>query len=162
MAMTSSPSSVSSCAMIEPVQPSPIMTTSFLGSLRAMAASMLRRPFRAAGHADGRERKALVVAIDPVEIIVAGAGVADHRPRRHVAVAAVDRVGEEAHLDVLDGLLHERLAVGAFELEVAALKALQHGVLVLVGQVGERLVAVLRFHRAVERREPLAVLLRGA
>src|SRR6516162_1786443 len=38
MAMTSSPSSVSSCAMIEPVQPRPTMTTSFFGSLRAMIA----------------------------------------------------------------------------------------------------------------------------
>ena len=86
---------------------------------------------------DGRQRKALVVAVDPVEIVVAGAGEADHFPRHHVAVAAVDRVGEEAHLDVLDGLLEERLAVGAFELDLAALEALEQFVLVVVGEVGE-------------------------
>src|SRR5262249_42867468 len=105
MAMTSRPWSVSSCAMIEPVQPSPMITTSFFGSRFAIAASTLRRPFRAARDAHRRQREALVVAVDPVEIVVAGAREADHLPRRHVAVAAVYRVGEEAHLHVLDDLL---------------------------------------------------------
>src|SRR5947209_7090465 len=129
--MTSSPSSVNSWARIEPVQPRPMTTTSFLGSLRDIGPSTLRRPFRAAGDAHRRQRKPLVVAVDPIQIVVSGARKADHLPRRHVAVAAVDRIGEEAHLHVLDGLLHEGLAVGAIQLKVAALEALQNIVLIV-------------------------------
>src|SRR6187551_2187327 len=121
--MTSSPSSVSSLAMIEPVQPRPMMTTSLRGSLRAMGPSAdFRRPIRPPRHADGRQRKALVVTMDPVEIIVAGPRVPDHAPPRHVAIAAIDRVGKEALLHVLDRLLEERLAVGAFEFHAPALE----------------------------------------
>src|SRR5689334_21623900 len=115
------PAAVSSWARIEPVQPRPMITTSLCGSLRAIL-SLFRRPFRTAGESDRRQRKALVMAIDPVEIVVARAREADHFPRAHVAVAAVQRVGEEALLDILDRLLEEFLAVGSIELHAAALE----------------------------------------
>src|SRR4051812_9783984 len=108
--MTSSPSSVSSCAIIEPVQPSPTITTSFLGSTRGMDLSAFRCPIRASKHARGWQRITLVVTIDPVAIIVTGAGEADHFPGDHVPISAVDRVGKEASLDVLNDLLEEILA----------------------------------------------------
>ena len=44
----------------------------------------------------------------------------------------------------LTDLLEERLAVGAVELDLAALKALQHVVLVAVGEIGERLADIFR------------------
>src|SRR4051794_36591074 len=112
--MMSRPSSVSSWAMIEPVQPSPMMTTSLRGSRRAISVSPCpRRPVRAAGQADRRQRKGLVVAVHPVEIVVASAWIADHFPGDHVAIAAIDRVGEKTHLHILDGLFEEPLAVDA-------------------------------------------------
>src|SRR5712672_3179916 len=115
--MTSRPSSVSSWAMIDPVQPRPTMTTSFLGSLRVMGLSTtFRRPVRSARDADGWKRKALVVTVDPVEIVVARPGIPDHPPPDHLAIAAIDRVGKEALLNVRDHLQEERVAVGTFEL----------------------------------------------
>jgi hypothetical protein len=72
------------------------------------------------------------VALDPIEIIVTRAGEADHLPTDHVAVAAVERIGEETLLHILEQVLREkRLAVDWIELHVAALDALQH--LVLIG-----------------------------
>src|ERR1043165_7829188 len=117
----------------------------------------LRGPLDAPRDAHRRKREALVVALDPVEIIVTGAREADHFPRAHVAIAAIDRVGEEALLDILDKLLEEILALGAFELEVAALQSVQHLVLVVVGKLGERPAAELRLAGAVERGESVAI-----
>src|SRR5262245_33290034 len=160
MAMTSSPSSVSSCAMIEPVQPSPTITTSFFGRMRAMRVSPFRRPVRAAHHAHGRQRIALVVAVDPVQIVVTGAGKPDHLPRNHVAVAAVDRVGEEAGFDVDDDPLEKRSAVDAIELDLFAFKAFEHLVLDVVAQIREGL-AVLRAAVAIECASPSRYVLAG-
>src|SRR5665213_1919617 len=164
MAMTSSPSSVNSLARIQPVQPRPMMTTSFLGSLRAMALP-LRRPFRAACETHWRQWIGLVVTIDPVEIIVAGAGEADHLPGHHVAIAAIDRIGEKPHLDILDGLREERLAVerlaiGPLELDAAVVKTFEGLVLVGVGKLSERLAGKTGAAIFVERGETVAVLLR--
>ena len=76
-----------------------------LGKLCAPSPRLaVRRPFRPAGHADWRQRIRLVMSADPIEIIVAGAGIADHLPGGHIAVAAIDRIGKEAHLHVLDRL----------------------------------------------------------
>src|SRR5262249_39420116 len=102
--------------MIEPVQPRPMMTTSFFGSFCAMATSMIGEPFGAPDDADRRQREGLVVAIDPVEIVVACARKADHFPGRHVAVSAIERISEEALLNELECLGEECLAVGAVEL----------------------------------------------
>ena len=58
----------------------------------------------------GGNGDALIVPVDPVAIIVMRAGKADHLPRRHVLVAAIDRVGEKAVLGVLEDELEEILA----------------------------------------------------
>src|SRR4051812_17001557 len=160
--MTSSPSSVSSLAMIDPVQPRPMMTTSFFGSLRAMGVSStaFRRPVHSARDADGRKRKALVVTVDPVEIVVARAGVPDHPPRDHVAVAAIDRIGKETLLHVLDRLLEERLSVGALELHAVVLETTENTVLVAVAELREGFAGIVRATIAVERRQALAIFLR--
>src|ERR1051326_5381409 len=112
------------------------------------------------GDADRRRRKALVVPLDPVAIIVAGAGKADPFPGRHVLVAAVDRVGEEAVLRVLEDELEELGAVAAGELDRAVLEPGDDVVLVLVGGLGERLAA--EFFPAIggARAERLAIMLR--
>src|SRR5690348_7871342 len=105
-ASTLSPSSVSSWARIAPVQPNPIRRTSTSGSLVAIVSpSGFRRPARPAVKADRRQRKRFVVLGDPGPVVVARPGEADQLPADHVAVAAVDRVGEEA-LDSV--LLHHR------------------------------------------------------
>src|SRR5690242_4354690 len=96
------PAPVSSCARIEPVQPSPTITTSVDGSVRVMTCiargdgPSMGDPIGSAGDADRRQREALVVALDPVAIVVAGARKPQHLPADHVAVAAIERIGEEA------------------------------------------------------------------
>src|SRR4030095_5397028 len=105
------------------VQPRPIMTTSFLGSLPAMTASAsLRRPIRSAHDADRRKRKALVVTADPVEIVVACPRKSDHSPGDHVAVAAIDGISEKPLFDIREHLLEERRAGGPFELRFPMLE----------------------------------------
>src|SRR4029079_13752587 len=159
--MTSSPSSVSSLARIDPVQPRPMMTTSFFGSLRAMGPSAgFRRPVHSARDADGRKRKALVVTVDPVEIVVARPRVPDHPPRDHVAVAAIDRVGKEALLHVLDRLLEKRLSVSALELHTVDLETAENSVLVAVAELRKGFAGIVRAAIAVERRQALAIFLR--
>ena len=144
-ATTSRPSSVSSCARIEPVQPSPMMTTSFVAACAPCLASGLVGVHSAApDDADGRMGIALVVTADPVAVIVTGAREADHLPRAHVAIAAVDRIGEKSLLHVLEQALEERLAVDAVELERAALEALNDGVLVGAASSAKALPACSR------------------
>jgi hypothetical protein len=75
------------------------------------------------------------VTVDPVEIIVAGPRVPDHPPRDHVAVAAIDRVGKETLLHVLDRLFEERLSVGALELHTVVLETIENTVLVAVAEL---------------------------
>src|SRR6185312_6553997 len=113
MAMTCSPASASSLATIEPVQPSPTITTSLAGrrSVIASRSALLHGPLRPAGDADRWQGVTLVVAAHPVAIVVARTGKSDHLPRAHVAVAAVDRICKEALLDVLDQLLEESLTL---------------------------------------------------
>src|SRR5260221_13065973 len=95
MATTLNPARVRSSERIEPVQPSPTITTSLAGSLPVMlAVQSLRRasarlPFGSAEDADRRQRIAFVVALDPIPIVVARPGESDHLPADHVAVAAI-------------------------------------------------------------------------
>src|SRR5947209_1790893 len=119
MATTSSPAAVSCSAMIEPVQPRPMTTALVAGSLRAMSRSAFRGPFRPAGNADRRQRVVLVVVADVVAIVVARAGEADHLPRRHVLVAAIDGVGEEAFHGVLQQQLEKAAPIRTFQLRLA-------------------------------------------
>src|ERR1700742_4910999 len=127
MATTSKPASVSSCARIEPVHPRPIMTASLRGSLRAMLRLFKNTgravppvvnksslcPVRMIVDADGRQRDPLVMAIDPVAIIVMRPRKADHLPGGHVFVTAIDRIGKKTALRVLEDLAEELLAVEA-------------------------------------------------
>jgi len=94
--------------------------------------------------------------IDPVQIVVAGTGEADHLPANHVAVAAVDRVGEEAHVNVADDLLEKRFSVHPFELDLFVFEPFEQLVFSVIVQIRESL-AVLRAAVAIECRQPLAI-----
>src|SRR5271166_5801841 len=59
-----------------------------------------RIPLRPSHKADGRTGVALVMTLDPVAVIVTSAGIADHALRAHVAIAAVNRVGEKSLVHV--------------------------------------------------------------
>src|SRR5262249_43762846 len=95
-----------------------------------------------------------------VEIIVTRAGISDHFPPDHVAITTVNRIGEEPHLHVLDGLFEEGFSIDAVELEITALKALQHRIHVAVGELGEGLAGIFCFAGTIERGQRLAVFLR--
>src|SRR5689334_14406596 len=131
---------------MEPVHPRPTITTSFGGSLRAMYTSTLVRfPVIATGDADGRIRVALVVTAHPVGIVITGAREADHLPGTHVVIAAVDWIGEESLLRVLEQLLKESRAVHAtLQLHHAALQAVQDLILLLWRELRESLARTLR------------------
>src|SRR3569623_872852 len=87
----------------------------------ARHASTYRSPLDAARQSNGRQWKALVVAVDPIEIIVAGARKADHLPRHQITVAPVERIGKETGLNVFKHKLEERLAVRPFERDITRL-----------------------------------------
>src|SRR5690348_971925 len=142
MAMTSSPSSVSSLARIQPVQPSPTITTSFRGNFFAMCLS-LGCPAGRAHDADRRQRETLIVTVDPVEIVVARAREADHFPRNHVAITAVDRIGKKALLHVLEDLGKKRLGIAVVEFQLFVLEIMKDGILVRIAQLRELFPAEL-------------------
>src|SRR5277367_6846110 len=110
--------------------------------------------------ADGWQRNALVMAIDPVAIIVMRARKADHFPRHHVPVAAIDRIGEKTGLSVGENELEEFLAIDAFKLERAVFQALDGFVFLRVGEIDKGPVAEFGAAGGVERRERLAIVLR--
>src|SRR5229473_3011568 len=135
---TCSPALVSSRAMMLPVQPMPTMTASTSFNRVAMAASSrkVRNGLR-------RLLVGLVAVLrDDVAIGCRQTGEADHLPRHLVAVAPMDRIGEEALHVEPEQRLEELLAVEADELRLALLERLQ------------RLLAFLR-------REPVEVLALG-
>src|SRR5580704_16065003 len=121
------PALVSSRAMMAPVQPSPIVTASTSFNRVTMSASPLGKV---------RDRLRLgdvafvAIFIDEIGVGRRQAGIAEHPPRRHVAVAAVDRVAEEAlhgecqeageegaRIEILErglALLHRRERLDAF------------------------------------------------
>src|SRR5580700_5439320 len=169
MATTSSPWSVSSLPRIAPVHPRPMITTSFFGSFVAIGKNLndqnlpgaRDRPIAAPQDRYGRQRVGLIVFADVVAIVVTRARKADELPSRHVTVAAIDRIGEEAFHRVGQDGLEEVLAAAVLELDVAGLKAIQH--LILLRGIerrkafaGERRLAVF-----VERRERDAIALLG-
>src|SRR6195256_206553 len=125
-----------------------------------VSSTAFRRPIHSARDADGRKRKALVVTVDPVEIVVARARVPDHPPRDHVAVAAIDRIGKETLLHVIDRLLEKRLSVGALELHAVVLETTENTVLVAVAELREGFAGIVRATIAVEGGQALAIFLR--
>src|SRR5581483_1769452 len=157
MAITSRPASVSSCARIEPVQPRPTITASFGGSLRGMAESAPGSPLRSPADADGRVRVTLVVAAHPVAIVITRARKADHLPSAHVTVGAVDGIGEEPCLGVLQQRLEKLLAVDLFEAELAAFEIAQNPILPLGGQPVEAQSALRRPTMPIQSRKSCAI-----
>src|SRR5262245_61888664 len=83
------------------------------------------RPLSAAGDTDGRQWEALVVPADPIKVVVARARIADHFPRDHVAVTAINGVSKEPHLHIPDDLRKERCSVYPVQLELTLLQSLQ-------------------------------------
>src|SRR6266702_8826496 len=157
MATTFNPASVSCCARIEPVQPRPMITASFLGSTRAISAS---HPV------DGNRpvRIGLVVLVDMVAIVVARAGEADHLPARHILVAAIERIGEEAFHGVLQHQLEKLLgAETGLQLEgyFAAVQSGQYYIL-LVRRQGAEIFLVSGVGIVVQRPQPQAITARGS
>src|SRR5690349_8031345 len=117
------PVSASSCAIIAAVHPKPTKAMSTGGSFCTICLSLVlfslfgRFPARPAPDADGRQVELLAVAGNVRTVVVVGAGKTDQLPARHVLVAAIEGIGEEA----LDRVLHqhgeERVALGALDLE---------------------------------------------
>src|SRR6476646_9654626 len=112
-ASTFSPASVSSWPRMAAVHPKPTSTTSTPGSLRAISASIAGVPFGAALQADGRQGEALAVFADELSVVVSRAGEADHLPSCHVAIAAIDRIGEKPFDRVLQEDAEEGLPAHA-------------------------------------------------
>src|SRR4029077_8864853 len=75
-------------------------------------------------------------------IVITGAREANHLPRAHVAVAAIDRGGKEALLRVLQELLEELLGIRPFEADLPILEVMQDCILELRGELGEGLAGV--------------------
>jgi len=91
-------------------QPSPMITTSFFGSLVTGAPQPVRGvqsrgPVITHG---GRGKRSLWRLTQSRSC--SGPGYAIIFPRDHVTIAAVDRVGEEPHLHVFDGLFEKGLS----------------------------------------------------
>src|ERR1700733_7785536 len=110
--------------------------------------------------ADRRQRNALVMAIDPVAIIVMRARKADHLPRHHVPVAAIDRIGEKTGLSVGENELEEFLAIDAVKLERAVFQALDGFVLLRVAEIDKGPAVEFGAAGGIERGERLAIVLR--
>src|ERR1700730_14112171 len=97
------------------------------------------------------------MALDPVEIIVARAGVADHLPADHVAVAAIQRIGKKSFLHVLNDEHEEGFAVDPFEFCLSILDACEKFILLLVGQIRKTLALIFRLAVSIERGERFAI-----
>lgn len=98
-------------------------------------------PIGATGDTDRRIGVAFVVTLDPVAIVVTNAGKTDHLPAGHVAIAAVDRIGEESFGHVLQQCAKKALRFDAVEFDVAGFEALQRIVLLLGRELIEALAA---------------------
>src|SRR5271155_4350107 len=93
-------------------------------------------------NADGRMRVAFVVPLDPVAIVVTGAGEADHFPGRHVTIAAVNGVSKEAVTRILQQYVKERLRNHALELQRSVFHPGDDPILLVVRELRERLAGV--------------------
>src|SRR5579862_5166467 len=108
------PALVSSRARIDPVQPTPMTTASV-----SLSVIMTHPP---SGKIRDRARR-LVVFLAKVffDVLAVGRGetrIADHLPRRHVAIAAIDRVGEKAFHAQIEQRVEEHAAGKAGKLRL--------------------------------------------
>src|SRR5690606_176891 len=145
-ASTCRPSSVSSCAMMDAVQPNPTSTTSTGSSRFAIVPpSDVGAHARAipAQDADGRQRVGLSVLSDFLDVVVPGPGKADQLPASEPAVAAVHRIGQESFLRVLPQHGKKSLGGNVSEFDLAGFQITQDFVLPVGGQFGKRTAAVL-------------------
>ena len=95
---------------------------------------------------------------DVVAIVVARAGEAQHAPGYHVAIAAVDRVGEEPFHRIAQHQREERLGVDAVrQLDLARLHVLEQCVLVFRRELGEALAVLVLLDPGVECSQPRPV-----
>src|SRR5580700_4564632 len=99
IATTSRPESVSSCARMAPVQPSPMITTSLRGRIFTISRLTVDR--------DRATRIRHIVLVDMVAIVVTRAREAHHLPARHALVAAIERIGKEPFYRVLQHQIEE-------------------------------------------------------
>src|SRR5262245_15433707 len=127
------PVSASSRAAMLPVHPMPTITTSARGICRAMCG------ISSAADRHGRNGVGLALELERGRQHRIGAREADHLPRRHVAVAAVEWIAEIALDGVLADHLEEDRGGEAFEVDLAGFELRQHAVLLGGGEVGERL-----------------------
>src|SRR5689334_3295413 len=102
----------------------------------------------------------LVVPLDPVAIVVTRAGETDHPPSRHVAVAAIDRVGEEAVTRVLQQYLEKRRRTGPLQLHRTILHPRDDPILLAVRKLCIGLAGVVGVTECIERCEHAAIELR--
>src|SRR5690606_16063911 len=157
-ASTCTPSSVSSCAMIDAVQPNPTRTTStgfsllaILPPLRAHARTVASQQAHR-GHGVG-----VAVARDFVDIVVAGPRKADQLPACEVAIAAVHRVGEKTFLCVLPKNREKCLGRKVLQFDLVFIQVVQDLVLVLGRQLGVGLAVMALATVGVHTRDRLAI-----
>jgi hypothetical protein len=86
---------------------------------------------RLASDADRRMRITFVVVADPVAVVIADARKADHFPSDHVAIAAMDRIGEKPFGYVLQQRVEKGLRIDAVEFDLTRFNSLQRVVLLL-------------------------------
>src|ERR1700731_2808772 len=109
------PALVNSRARMLPVQPTPITTASTSLRTVAICRSSLREV------RDRARRLVVLLAEVRLDVLLVGGGqarIADHLPRRLVAVAAVDRIGEEAFHGDLQQRIEEHVAGEAGEVSL--------------------------------------------
>src|SRR5215831_18527659 len=119
---TCRPALVSSRAMMLPVQPMPTMTASTSFKRVAMAPSSRKVRDRLRRHGV----TLVAVLLDQVGVGRGQARKADHLPRHLVAVAAVDRIGEEALHGELEERIEKLLAVEVDQVGLAPFQQLEH------------------------------------
>src|SRR5258706_703700 len=173
------PDSASSFARMVPVRPTPTITASTGLSRVAMSALLPgdEHVLRVAGlvhlgaaFEDVEDRHRLrgvghAVLVDMTRVHGGDAWETDQLPAGLVAVAAVDRVAEEALDGVVEQQVEEEPCRHRFERELAVLEPAQHIVLLAGGELFERLAehrADLADRRAVDllrgERRPVALL----
>src|SRR5438105_7671481 len=154
------PDSASSFAMMVPVRPTPTIATSTGLSLVAMAAppviaaeqDVLRVPVLvylgdALDDILDRYRRCVVghaVLLDVRGVDGRDAREADQLPAGLVAVAAIDRIGEEALQRVREQHVEEELRAHRLQLDLAAVQAAQHFILLRCGERAEAVAILFR------------------
>src|ERR1700733_2435167 len=141
---TRNPAAANSLATMLPTMPIPMTTasTSFRRCVTAQASSKIRR--NVGMYVDVmlcvfRETQRLAlefhtVPIDGLEVVGVRAGKADHPPRRHVAVAAIDRIAEISFDGRFQQCLEEHGRGYSVEIGRAGFQRFQIGVLCLTRQ----------------------------